>query len=381
MTSSMRLLRAAAAATTLGVLLGGCGGATGAHRAANSHGSTSSSTVTSVAQRAQSAAASVTVQRTVARDISVPWGIAFLPNGNALVSGRDTGRIVRVKASGGKKLIGRVPGVVSNGKSGGEAGLLGLALSPNFSSDHWLYAYVSTRSDNRVVRMRYTSGALGKPHVVVKGIPVGLHHNGGRIAFGPDKLLYVTTGEGGVGARAQQKSSLGGKILRMTATGGVPAGNPFGTRVYSYGHRNIEGLAWDSAGRLWATEFGEKGWDELNLIKPGRNYGWPATEGRTSNPRYTSPKAQWHTDNAGPSGIAIIHDVAWIGGLTGHRLWRVKLSGASVASKRAFLLDRYGRVRTAAAAPDGTLWLTTSNTDGRANPGRHDDRILQLKVS
>jgi glucose/arabinose dehydrogenase len=394
MTSPTRLVRAAAAASTVGLLLSGCGGTsnvvgsgTGAsrvtsvsHSAAASSGSTPTTVTASSAP--PSAAPSATVLHVLAENIKVPWGIAFLPNGNALVSSRDTGRILRVSPAGAKKRIGTVPGVVSNGSSGGEAGLLGLALSPDFSSDHWLYAYLSTRSDNRVVRMHYTGGLLGKVHVVLKGIPHGLHHNGGRIAFGPDRLLYVTTGESGIPSLAQNKSSLGGKILRMTATGHVPSGNPFpGSLVYSYGHRNVEGLAWDSAGRLWATEFGDHAWDELNLILPGHNYGWPATEGRTSNPRYTSPKAQWHTDNAGPSGIAIINDVAWIGGVTGHRLWRVSLNGTSVTSKRAFLIGRYGRLRTAAAAPDGRLWLTTSNTDGRATPGPHDDRILAVKVS
>jgi glucose/arabinose dehydrogenase len=396
MTPHLRLVRAAAVATTVGLLLTGCGGTSGAAKSgagatsatsvsqqapAASRGSTASPTTTALAPPS-AASPSTKVQRVLAQNVNVPWGIAFLPNGNALVSSRDTGRILRVSAAGGKKRIGTVPGVVSNGASGGEAGLLGLAVSPDFSSDHWLYAYLSSGSDNRVVRMHYVGGALGKPHVVLKGIPHGLHHNGGRIAFGPDRLLYVTTGESGNGSLAQQKSSLGGKILRMTATGHVPSGNPFpGSLVYSYGHRNIEGLAWDSAGRLWATEFGDHAWDELNLILAGHNYGWPATEGRTSNPRYTSPKAQWHTDEAGPSGIAIINDVAWIGGVTGHRLWRVGLRGTSVTSKRAFLTGTYGRLRTAAAAPDGTLWLTTSNTDHRAAPGPHDDRILQLRVS
>lgn len=398
MTTPTRLVRAAAAATTVGILLSACGGNAGASSATESGAGATSATSVSQSEPApsagpialptttadvapSSASPTATVRRVLAENLNVPWGIAFLPNGNALVSSRDTGRIVRVSAAGSKKRIGTVPGVVSNGSSGGEAGLLGLAVSPDFSSNHWLYAYLSTRSDNRVVRMHYVDGSLGKVHVVLKGIPTGLHHNGGRIAFGPDRLLYVTTGESGIAALAQRKSSLGGKILRMTATGHVPPGNPFGTLVYSYGHRNIEGLAWDSAGRLWATEFGDHAWDELNLILPGHNYGWPATEGRTSNPRYTGPKAQWHTDDAGPSGIAIINNVAWIGGVTGHRLWRVRLHGTSVASKSAFLIGKYGRLRTAAAAPDGTLWLTTSNTDHRATPGPHDDRILRLKVS
>ena len=402
MTSSTRLARAAAAATALGVLLSGCGGGEGASSApksgaagaatkqtsmvqpapaASADSSTSSSSPANAA--ASAAAPSVKKLRRLAHNINVPWGIAFLPNGNALVSSRDQARIYRVKSNARQHRIGTVPGVVSNGASGGEAGLLGLAVSPHFSTNHWLYAYMSTASDNRVVRMRYRHGSLGRVHVLLKGIPHGLHHNGGRIAFGPDGRLYVTTGEGGVASRAQHKKSLGGKILRLTARGKAPGDNPFNGSplVYSYGHRNIEGLAWDSAGRLWATEFGDHAWDELNLIRPGRNYGWPATEGRTSNPAYTSPKAVWHTYNAGPSGIAIINNVAWIGGVTGHRLLRVKLSGASVASKKKFLVDRYGRLRTAAAAPDGTLWLTTSNTDHRATPGPRDDRIFKFRVS
>jgi glucose/arabinose dehydrogenase len=401
MTSSTRPARAAAAATALGVLLTGCGGGGSPGSAAKSGASGAATQQTSLVQpapaastsstspttpanaAARAAAPSVKKLPTLAKNINVPWGIAFLPNGNALVSSRDRARILRVKATGGKKRIGTVPGVVSNGASGGEGGLLGLAVSPHYSTNHWLYAYMSTASDNRVVRMRYRHGSLGRVHVLLRGIPHGLHHNGGRIAFGPDGRLYVTTGEGGVASRAQHKKSLGGKILRLTAKGKAPGDNPFhgSPLVYSYGHRNIEGLAWDSAGRLWATEFGDHAWDELNLIRPGRNYGWPATEGRTSNPAYTSPKAVWHTDNAGPSGIAIINNVAWIGAVTGHRLLRVKLSGTSVTSKKKFLVETYGRLRTAAAAPDGTLWLTTSNTDHRATPRARDDRILRFRVS
>jgi glucose/arabinose dehydrogenase len=222
----------------------------------------------------------------VTRNIDVPWGMVFLPGGGMLVSGRDTAKITLVRDNGSKRLARAVKGVVPNGEQGGEAGLLGLALSPHFKRDSWVYAYLSAAHDNRVIRMRWSHRKLGKQHLVFKGIPRSLHHNGGRIGFGPDDMLYVTTGEAEVPARAQNRRALGGKILRMTPRGKPAPGNPFGhSVVYSYGHRNIEGLDWDSKGRLWATEFGDHAWDELNLIKAGRNYGWPLVRGsRTPRP-------------------------------------------------------------------------------------------------
>jgi glucose/arabinose dehydrogenase len=270
---------------------------------------------------------------------------------------------------------------VSNGASGGEAGLLGLALSPAYATDHLLYAYLSSGSDNRIVRMTYSGGRLGAPTAIVTGIPRGLHHNGGGLVFGPDGMLYASTGESGNRSLAQNRSSLGGKVLRMTPAGKPAPGNPFGTLVWSYGHRNVEGLAFDAAGRLWATEFGDKGYDELNLIQAGHNYGWPATQGRTSNPAYTSPRAQWSTSSAGPSALTIRSGVAWIGALTGTRLYRVALSGTSVIGNQALFTGTYGRIRLVAAAPDGSLWIGTSNRDGRGDPRSSDDRILRLRVS
>jgi aldose sugar dehydrogenase len=362
-------------------LAAGC--SSGSAPAPSASATTPSATVTSASASPSASAAatpSARVTGTVASGLTTPWGIAFLPDGSALVGERDTARVLLVRP-GSQHLVGTVPGVVSNGQSGGEGGLLGLAVSPSYATDHRVYAYTSTATDNRIVRMTYSGGRLGRPDPILTGIPHGLHHNGGRLAFGPDGMLYASTGEGGVPSRSQDKGSLGGKILRMTADGRAAPGNPFpGSVVWSYGHRNVEGLAFDAAGRLWATEFGEKAWDELNLILPGRNYGWPATQGRTDHPGYTSPKAQWHTDDAGPSGIAVIGSVAWIGALTGHRLWRVPLDGPDAGTPKAFLVDTFGRLRTAVAAPDGSLWLTTSNTDGRGSPKSGDDRILRLTV-
>jgi glucose/arabinose dehydrogenase len=320
---------------------------------------------------------------TVATGIETPWGIAFLPgNGGAFVGSRDTANIYLVRPGQPNRVVGHISGVVSNGRQGGEAGLLGFALSPRFAVDHQLYIYLSTLRDNRIVRMTYAGGRLTSLHTVLKGIPRGLHHNGGGLGFGPDGMLYASTGESGVKSLAQNLHSLGGKILRLTPAGRVPANNPFrGSYVYSYGHRNVEGFAWDAGKRLWAVEFGDKAYDELNLILPGHNYGWPATQGFTKNPRYTSPKLVWRTDVAGPSSIAIVRGVAWISALTGHRLYRVPLIGTRAGTPHQYLVGTYGRIRKVALAPNGLLWVTTSNTDGRAVPRRGDDRILAVKIS
>ncbi|MGW5422820.1 PQQ-dependent sugar dehydrogenase [Streptomyces sp. NPDC003943] len=321
----------------------------------------------------------VRVLGTLTRDLKSPWGLVELPGGDLLVSSRDERTITRVDARTGRKTsLGEVPGVVP----GGEGGLLGLALR-----DGLLYAYLTSATDNRIVRMRYGGGAgdrLGKPEPVLTGIPKGLIHNGGRIAFGPDGMLYAGTGETGRRALAQDRGSLGGKILRMTPEGRPAPGNPFpGSVVWSYGHRNVQGLAWDADGRLWASEFGQDTWDELNLIEPGRNYGWPVAEGRAGRAGYTDPVAQWPTDEASPSGIAYARGAIWLAALRGQRLWRVPLSGAERSGEpQAFLKGEYGRLRTVLATAGGTrLWLVTNETDTRGTPEPGDDRILRLEVS
>jgi len=325
------------------------------------------------------------VVRTVAQDLRVPWGIARLPNGRILVGSRDTGRIYRIDLTTRRRVtVGRVAGSVSNVAQGGEAGLLGIALSPSFATDHRLYAYFSTRTDNRIAWLRYHPHrhphGLGRPHVIVRGIPHGVHHDGGRIAFGPDGMLYAGTGEIQHPALAQRKSSLGGKILRMTPSGRPAPGNPFGTLVYSYGHRNVQGLAFDPAGRLWASELGDHTADELNLILPGHNYGWPATQGATSNPAYTSPVAQWGTAEDSPSGIAYAHGAIWMAALHGQRLWRIPLHGNTAGRPRDFLVGRFGRLRSVLALDDTHLLITTSNRDGRAPAHRGDDKVILLRV-
>jgi glucose/arabinose dehydrogenase len=300
------------------------------------------------------------------------------------VSSRDKGTITRVdEKTGGKTVLGSVPGV----SAAGEGGLLGIALSPAYGSDHQVYAYFTTDSDNRIARMLYdpekpAGEQLGAPDTVFKGIPKGYIHNGGRIAFGPDGMLYAGTGESGERGLAQDRRSLGGKILRMTPEGEPAPGNPFANSVvYTYGHRNVQGLAWDDEQRLFASEFGQDTWDELNAIAPGANYGWPDAEGRSDDTRFHAPVAQWHTDDASPSGIAFAGGSVWMAGLKGERLWRIPLDGTKAsADPQSFLRGTYGRLRTVVAAGGDRLWLTTSNTDGRGDPKKGDDRILELEV-
>ncbi|WP_229821187.1 MULTISPECIES: PQQ-dependent sugar dehydrogenase [Streptomyces] len=327
---------------------------------------------------------SVKVVRTVAEGLDSPWGLAPLPGGGLLVSSRDEGTIVLVDTETGEKTeVGEVPGVAA----AGEGGLLGIAVSPEYTSDHMVYAYFTSGSDNRIVRMRYDpeqpeGEQLSAPDTILRGIPKGTNHNGGRLAFGPDKMLYASTGERYEGRLAQDKESLGGKILRMTPEGEPAPGNPFDdSLVYSLGHRNVQGLAWDGEQRLWAPEFGQDTWDELNLIEPGGNYGWPDAEGKAGESGFVDPVAQWRVADASPSGIAFAQGSVWMAGLRGERLWRIPLESTEVsADPQAFLTGEYGRLRTVVSAGGDRLWLTTSETDGRGSPGDGDDKILELQV-
>ncbi|WP_394298365.1 PQQ-dependent sugar dehydrogenase [Streptomyces rimosus] len=375
------VLAAASLLLAAGCSSGGAPGGAGSAAASSPGGPRPSASVS-----APPAKGSVTVTGTLTTDLTSPWGVAALPGGDLLVSSRDTGEVWRVAADGGRKTeLGTVPGVAP----GGEGGLLGLAVAPSYGRDHQVYAYFTTESDNRVARMLYdekkpVGQQLGAPDTVLKGIPKGTVHNGGRIAFGPDKMLYAGTGETGDTGLAQDWKSLGGKILRMTPDGQPAPGNPdAGSVVYSYGHRNVQGLAWDAEGRLWAAEFGQNTWDELNLIEPGKNYGWPEVEGKgRGDARFVDPVAQWATADASPSGIAYAEGSIWMAGLRGERLWRIPLAGREAsAPPQAFLKGEYGRLRTVVPAGDGGLWLVTSNTDGRGEPKKGDDRILRLKVS
>jgi glucose/arabinose dehydrogenase len=309
--------------------------------------------------------------------LDIPWGLAFLPDESALVSERNTGRILAVTASSDVAVVGTVPGVDADG----EGGLLGLAIDPAAPTS--VYAYFTAADDNRVVRLPLLDGALGDPVVVIDGIPKAGNHNGGRLTFGPDGMLYVSTGDASEPSRAQDLDSLGGKILRLAPDGSVPADNPFdGSPVFSYGHRNVQGLAFDDDGRLWASEFGQQTWDELNLIQAGNNYGWPVVEGIGGDDRFVEPVAQWSTDEASPSGIAYVRGTVFLAALRGQRLWQVPVPGGAAGSPADFAVGDYGRLRHAALAPDGSLWVLTGNTDGRNpdGPREGDDRILRVTL-
>ena len=320
----------------------------------------------------------------MATGLEVPWGLAFLPTGDALVGERTTGRIYEIPAAGGERtLVATVPGVVP----GGEGGLLGIALDPLFmhSGHSFVYAYLTAESDNRIVRFQLdpTEPEVTNFQVLVDGIAKAANHDGGALAFGPDGMLYAGVGDAGVPSRAQDPASLNGKILRMDPLGHPPVidTNPEpDSLVWSMGHRNVQGLAWDSDGRLWATEFGQDTYDEVNLIEPGKNYGWPEVEGVGHDPRYVDPQVTWSTDEASPSGAAIMGTTLYVGALRGERLWSMTLTKHGAEQPVALLEGEYGRLRNVVAAPDGSLWITTSNRDGRGDPDGDDDRVLRLQL-
>ncbi|AWB90027.1 PQQ-dependent sugar dehydrogenase [Salinibacterium hongtaonis] len=320
----------------------------------------------------------------LAEGLAAPWSVVRLtddqlPGASALISERDTGVVKELTAGGTLRDAGTVPGVAS----GGEGGLLGLAVLRQ-GTDVWLYCYLTAASDNRIVRMPLvgTAGALslGQAEDVLTGIPRAGNHNGGRLAFGPDGMLYATTGDAGRGTAAQDLDSLAGKILRMTPDGSAPGDNPFpGSLVYTLGHRNPQGVAWAEDGTLYASEFGQNTWDELNIITPGGNYGWPVAEGITNAERYLDPIQQWATADASPSGLAAVTDTLFMAALRGERLWAIWVGPPSV-DVSPYFTGEYGRLRDVVAGPGDTLWVLTNNTDGRGNPQSGDDKLLQIPL-
>jgi len=307
---------------------------------------------------------------TLATGLDVPWGLAFLPDGSALVALRDEARIMQITPGSKPREAYRVPDV----DAAGEGGLLGLAMAGDYAKTRWVYAYYTASDDNRIVRFKL--GSDDKPEVIFSGLAKAGNHNGGRIAFGPDDMLYVGTGDAAQPSRSQDPDSPNGKILRLTPDGKPAPGNPkAGSPIWTSGHRNVQGLAWSADGTMYAPEFGQNTWDEVNVIEKGKNYGWPEVEGSERDPRYELPLVSWSTSEASPSGAAVAGDTLYVAALRGERLWTVPLGGGE---PKAEFVGKYGRLRTVAIAPDGALWLTSSNTDRGVGRG-DDDRILRFK--
>lgn len=323
-----------------------------------------------------------TLTTVVATGLNAPWSIAFHGEA-ALVSERDSARIVEITPTGGVREVARIDGV----RPGGEGGLLGLAVH-----DGMLYTYFTSddftsddgaRSENRIERRPIAGDpgalALGDAETVLDGIPAAGNHNGGRIAFGPDGMLYATTGDAGDRGSAQDPGALSGKILRLTPDGAVPDDNPFpGSPVYTLGHRNPQGIAWTEDGTMYASEFGQDTWDELNEIVAGGNYGWPEVEGIAGREGFVDPVQQWAPSTASPSGIAVMDDEIVIANLRGERLRIVPLADTATAFEMHG--GAYGRLRDAVVAPDGSVWVLTNNTDGRGDPRDGDDHVLRLDL-
>lgn len=317
----------------------------------------------------------------VATGLQSPWSILRLADGVTLVSQRDDGHVIALLGGGRTRDLGAIPGVVHDG----EGGLLGIAMY-EVAGERWLYAYLTSATDNRIVRLpwRGVDAPLGEPRVVLSGIPRARTHNGGRIAFGPDGMLYATAGDARLLDAPQDLGSLAGKILRMTPTGGVPRDNPWpGSLVYSLGHRNPQGIAWDAGGQLWSAELGQNTWDEFNRITAGSNYGWPVVEGIGRDSRFVDPVLQWPTSDASPSGLTFVDGTFFLAALRGQRVWAITVSPDGTASATAWFVREFGRIRDVTAGPDGTLWMLTTNTDGHDVPGPRpgDDRLLSVRLA
>ncbi|MDR6506620.1 PQQ-dependent sugar dehydrogenase [Arthrobacter oryzae] len=349
---ALRLLPAATALFSL-LALAACTGGGNGTPTGNAGSATGSN---SAAQEPQ-------VLRTI-EGLRLPWSTVFLPDGTAIISERDSGELKSVK-DGRTTSLGSIPGVVP----GGEGGLLGLAVSPDYGSDKSLFAYFTAGADNRIARLTLTDPetgsplSLGQPEIIFSGIPKASTHNGGRIRFGPDGHLYVGTGDSQRRDQPQDPNAMGGKILRITPEGRPAPGNPFGDNpVYSLGHRNVQGLDWDDSGRLWSSEFGPTVDDELNLIQPGGNYGWPEVTGAPGRDGFIDAKVVWpSTAESSPSGLEIVGSTAYLGALRGQRLWAVPLEGENAGNPVSHFTGRFGRIRDVSLAPDGTLWMLTNN--------------------
>lgn len=378
-TSARAIVAAAAGLLGLGVALAGCtGGASGSSASAQPHVS-----VPADPTPRPGSIATLGEPHELTTDLEAPWGLTFLPDGSALVSERISGRILRVPADGGDA---RPVGVVPHVQVSSEGGLLGIVASPEFDEDRTVFASVSGAEENWIVALTVADdfASLAVDRVLLDGIQTADRHHGGRLAIGPDGRLWIGTGDAFEPENAATDDSLNGKILRIATDGSIPADNPDASPIYSSGHRNVQGIAFGPDGTPYASELGHRTWDEVNVLRPGEDYGWPETEGIAGDTG-VAPIATIHPDDASPSGVAYAAGSLWIGALGGQRLWQLPVDGgAAIAEPIEHFVGTYGRIRTVEVAPDGALWLITSNTDratwGGTEPRPGDDRILRVPI-
>jgi len=325
----------------------------------------------------------------VAKGLEIPWSLVFMPDGRLLVPERH-GRVRVIDTARGTAEIALT---IDDVFTDGEAGLLGLALDPAFTSNRLVFLYYTARTSgggaaNRVVRYRESGGRLGEAVVLLDDIPANTIHDGGRLRFGPDGLLYITTGDAANEELAQDVASYAGKILRLNADGTTPRGNPFGSPVYSYGHRNPQGLDWHPAtGDLWAAEHGATGNDEINVVDGGANYGWPRIQGNQTLPAMRAP-ITFYSPAVAPSGASFYRgqrfpqfaNNLFVATLRGTLLLRLRIdpSARRLIGQERLLEGQFGRIRDVVTGPDGYVYFCTNNRDGRGDPTSDDDRIARL---
>lgn len=310
---------------------------------------------------------------TLAQNLEVPWAMDFLPNGTMIFTER-VGRVNLLEDDG---TVVKVADISVSQVT--ESGLQGVAVDPNFTENRYIYLYYTHEGGlNRISRF-VLDGTLGGETVLLDNIPGGAIHNGGRLKFGPDGKLYATTGEAGDQDLAQDINSIGGKILRLNPDGTVPSDNPFGNYVYAYGNRDPQGIAWNSVnGILYASEHGSTMNDEINIITPGGNYGWPIVQGDQNESGYVTPIIVYTNFTLAPSGIAFYQNKLYVAGLRGSQLRVLTLSedGRSITGE-SILINNLGRIRDV-VVHDGFLYICTSNRDGRGLPQSGDDKIIRI---
>ncbi len=313
----------------------------------------------------------------ILKNMDILWALDFLPDGSLIFTERG-GKvfIFNQYKDTAPKMLAEFSDVVSVG----EGGLLGIAVHPRFAENNFIYLYHTYGKNgelfNRVIRMKKLGDALVEKKIIIDVIPGAEVHNGGRIKFGPDGMLYITTGDAAFPAHAQDIGSLAGKILRVNDDGTIPERNPFpNSAVYSYGHRNPQGLAWDSEGNLWATEHGSSAGDEVNLIFSGKNYGWPTIRGMGKNTGMESPVIESGSSTWAPSGAAFFDDSFFFTGLRGQALYEFDVDMGTI---KTHFKGQFGRVRDVVRGPDNFLYLLTSTRDGRGIPMKGDDQIIRI---